>query len=244
MNPAGFELFLVGLSYLIAVYGTYTALQFAFAIPHGLSWAEIIGSVTGAALALGGAAWAMHFIGMNSVDLGVPVGFDPALVLASLALALLAACAGFFIVGRSGGGPLNLPLGALAAGLGFALMQYTGMEAMIVPGGKVSYDPTLLGASVAIAIVAAAGALWLAFRLNGNLMRLVSALFIGVALCAMHYTAVYGLNLQAAKTAAADAALMSPATAAYAVFGITAAVLTLLLVYSSWKSARTLTSNL
>jgi NO-binding membrane sensor protein with MHYT domain len=243
MNPAGYEIFLVGLSYLIAVYGSYTALQFAFAIPHGLSWAEIIGSVVGAALALGGAAWAMHFIGMNSVDLGVPVGFDPALVLASLAAALLAACAGFFIMGRSGGGPLNFPVGALAAGLGFALMQYTGMEAMIVPG-KVSYDPTLLGASVAIAIVAAAGALWLAFHLQGNLMRLVSALFIGVGLCAMHYTAVYGLKLQAAKTAAADAALMSPATAAYAVFGITAAVLTLLLVYSSWKSARTLTSNL
>lgn len=243
MSPASYELFLVGLSYLIAVYGSYTALQFAFAIPHGLTWGEIIGSLSGAAVALGVAAWAMHFIGMNSMDLGVPVSYDPALVIASLVLAILAAAAGLLIVGRSGGGPLNLPLGALVTGLGFALMQYTGMEAMIVPA-KVSYDLTLLGASALIALVAAAGVLWLAFHLHGGLMRFVSALFLGVALCLVHYAAVYGIKLQAAKTAPADAALMSPATAAYAVFGIASAVLTLLLVYTSWKSARTLTSNL
>jgi len=244
MNPASYEVFLVGLSYLIVAYGSYTALQYAFPIPHGLTWGEILASVAGAAVALGGAVWAMHFIGMNSVDLGVAVTYDPALVAVSLALAVLAAAAGLFIVGRSGGGPLNLPLGALVTGLGLALMQYTGMEAMTVPG-KVSYDPTLIAGSAAIAILAAAAVLWLAFRLHGNLMRFVSALFLGAALCAMHYTAVYGLKLEGgAKPAAADASLMSPANAAYVVFGVAALVLTLLLVYSTWKSARTLTSNL
>src|SRR3974390_1095256 len=113
MIPSNYEVFLVGLSYLIAVYGSYTALQCAFAIPHGLSWGEIIASVAGAAVALGGAVWAMHFIGMNSVDLGVAVADAPGVVAISLGLAVLAAAAGLFIVGRSDGGPLTLPLGAL-----------------------------------------------------------------------------------------------------------------------------------
>ena len=50
MIPANYEVFLVGLSYLIVVYGSYTALQCAFAIPHGLSWGEITASVAGAIL--------------------------------------------------------------------------------------------------------------------------------------------------------------------------------------------------
>src|SRR5439155_3815324 len=95
----------------------------------------------------GGAIWSMHFIGMNAADMGVPVAYDPLLTFVSLILAVVAPAIGLFIVGRSDGGPWNLPLGGVLTGLGVALMHYTGMAAMIMPA-KITYDTTLFAASI------------------------------------------------------------------------------------------------
>ncbi|HZF18080.1 MAG TPA: MHYT domain-containing protein, partial [Burkholderiales bacterium] len=188
MNTIHYEPFLVALSYVISVFGSYTALQLAIAIPQARSWGAVIGSCVGAATAVGGGAiWSMHFIGMNAADLGMPVAYDPVLTIASLVVAILAPAVGLFIVGRSDGGLFNLPLGGVLTGLGVTLMHYTGMAAMIIPA-KISYDPTLFIASIVIAIVAATVALWLAFNLRGNLQRFGSAFVMGVAVCGMHYT--------------------------------------------------------
>jgi NO-binding membrane sensor protein with MHYT domain len=245
MNTIHYEPFLVGLSYVISVFGSYTALQLAIAIPQGRSWGAVIGSVIGAAVAVGGGAiWSMHFIAMNAADLGIPVAYDPFLTFLSLAFGILAPAVGLFIVGRSDGGPFNLPLGGVLTGAGVALMHYTGMAAMIMPA-KISYDPTLFWAANAIAIVAATVALWLAFNLRGNLQRFGSAFVMGVAVCGMHYTGMYALKLEPTKEVIADTGIaLSPANLAYSVFGVTAVILTLLLAYSAWKAQRTLSANL
>jgi NO-binding membrane sensor protein with MHYT domain len=245
MNTIHYEPFLVALSYVISVFGSYTALQLAIAIPQGRSWGAVVGSCIGAATAVGGGAiWSMHFIGMNAADLGMPVAYDPVLTIASLVVAILAPAIGLFIVGRSDGGLLNLPLGGVLTGLGVTLMHYTGMAAMILPA-RISYDPTLFIASIVIAIVAATVALWLAFNLRGNLQRFGSAFVMGIAVCGMHYTGMYALKLEPTKEAvAAGGIALSPANLAYSVFGVTAAILTLLLIYSAWKAQRTLAIDL
>jgi NO-binding membrane sensor protein with MHYT domain len=245
MNTIHYEPFLVALSYVISVFGSYTALQLAIAIPAGRTWGAVIGSVIGAAAAVGGGAiWSMHFIGMNAADLGIPVAYDPVLTITSLILSILAPAVGLFIVGRSDGGPINLPLGGVLTGLGVALMHYTGMAAMIMPA-KISYDPTLFWASIAIAIVAATVALWLAFNLRGNLQRFGSAFVMGIAVCGMHYTGMYALKLEPTKEAVVNTGIaLSPTNLAYSVFGVTAVILTLLLIYSAWKSQRALSANL
>jgi NO-binding membrane sensor protein with MHYT domain len=245
MNTIHYEPFLVALSYVISVFGSYTALQLAIAIPQGRSWGAVVGSCIGAATAVGGGAiWSMHFIGMNAADLGIPVAYDPVLTITSLIVAILAPALGLFIVGRSDGGLFNLPLGGVLTGLGVTLMHYTGMAAMIMPA-KISYDPTLFIASIVIAIVAATVALWLAFNLRGNLQRFGSAFVMGVAVCGMHYTGMYALKLEPTKEAvAAGGIALSPANLAYSVFGVTAVILTLLLIYSAWKAQRTLTASL
>jgi len=245
MNTIHYEPFLVALSYVISVFGSYTALQLAIAIPQGRTWGAVIGSVIGAAVAVGGGAiWSMHFIGMNAADLGIPVAYDPVLTITSLILSILAPALGLFIVGRSDGGPINLPLGGVLTGLGVALMHYTGMAAMIMPA-KISYDPTLFWASIAIAIVAATVALWLAFNLRGNLQRFGSAFVMGIAVCGMHYTGMYALKLEPTKEAVVNTGIaLSPTNLAYSVFGVTAVILTLLLIYSAWKSQRALSANL
>jgi NO-binding membrane sensor protein with MHYT domain len=243
MNTIHYEPFLVALSYVISVFGSYTALQLAIAIPQGRTWGAVIGSVVGAAVAVGGGAiWSMHFIGMNAADLGIPVAYDPVLTITSLILSILAPAVGLFIVGRSDGGPINLPLGGLLTGLGVALMHYTGMAAMIMPA-TISYDTTLFWASIVIAVVAATVALWLAFNLRGNLQRFGSAFVMGVAVCGMHYTGMYALKLTPTKDVVV-AGGMSSTNLAYSVFGVTAVLLTLLLIYSAWKSQRTLSAEL
>lgn len=241
MNTITYDPFLVALSYLISVFGSYTALQLAIAIPQAKTWAGVLGSVTGAAVALGGGAiWSMHFIAMNAADMGMPVAYDALLTLASLVVGIVASAIGLFVVGRSDGGPINLPLGGLLTGLGVAWMHYTGMAAMIMQA-KISYDDTLFYASIAIAVVAATVALWLAFNLRGNWQRFGSAIVMGIAVCGMHYTGMFAVQLQHTKEAVAPTGMaLSPADLAYSVFGITAVLLTLLLVYGAWKSQRAL----
>ena len=245
MNAITYDPLLVALSYVISVFGSYTALQLAIAIPQARTWGAIIGSVIGAAAALGGGAiWSMHYIGMIAADMGMPVAYDPIFTLASLVLAILAPAIGLLIVGRSDGGPLNLPLGGVLTGLGVALMHYTGMAAMVMPA-KISYDTTLFWASIVIAIVAATVALWLAFNLRGRLQRFGSAFVMGIAVCGMHYTGMYALKLEKTKDVITDSGIaLSPANMAYSVFGITAVILTLLLIYSIWRASRTLTADL
>src|SRR2546430_70494 len=174
MNSIQYDPLLVGLSYVISVFGSYTALQLAIAIPQARTWAAVIGSVTGASVALGGGAiWSMHFIGMNAADMGVPVAYDPLLTFVSLILAIVAPAIGLFIVGRSDGGPLNLPLGGVLTGLGVALMHYTGMAAMIMPA-KITYDTTLFAPSLLIAVWVCTVGRWLPFKPPGTLRRVVT----------------------------------------------------------------------
>jgi NO-binding membrane sensor protein with MHYT domain len=157
-----------------------------------------------------------------------------------LILSVAAPAIGLFIVGRSDGGPFNLPLGGVLTGLGVALMHYTGMAAMIMQA-KITYDTTLFAASLVIAVVAATVALWLAFNLRGNLQRFGSAIVMGIAVCGMHYTGMYAVRMEHTKEAVpATGIALSPANMSYSVFAVTAVLLTLLLVYSTWKAQRTL----
>ena len=245
MNTIQYDPLLVALSYVISVFGSYTALRLAIAIPRAETWMGVIASVIGAALALGGGGiWSMHFIAMNAADMGMPVAGDAFLTIASLVTGIVVSAIGLFVVGRSDGAVSNLLGGGIVTGLGFALMHYTGMAAMIMPA-KINYDTTLFAASIVIAIVAATVALWLAFHLRGNLQRFGSALVMGIAVCGMHYTGMYAVQLQKTGEAVASTGIsLSPTDLGYSVFGITAALLTLLLIYSAWRSQRMLRTEI
>src|SRR5438552_15355179 len=100
MNTITYDPLLVALSYVISVFGSYTALQLAIAIPQARTWTGVITSVTGAAVAVGGGAlWSMPFIAMNAADLGVPVAYDAFLSFASAVAGVAARCRGLVLVG-------------------------------------------------------------------------------------------------------------------------------------------------
>jgi NO-binding membrane sensor protein with MHYT domain len=187
MTHTSYDPLLVALSYAISVFGAFTALQLAVAIPTAKGTA-LWGWVAGAAAAMGGGAiWSMHFIAMLAFRMPMKVSYDLSLTLASLVLAMVVTGAGLFIVGRGKPSLARLLGGGTLTGLGVATMHYTGMMAMQMPA-RISYEPGLFGLSLVIAVVASTAALWLAFNLRGNLQRFGSAFIMGAAVCGMHYT--------------------------------------------------------
>lgn len=57
------------------------------------------------------------------------------------------------------------------------------------------YDHMIVALSVVIAVTAATAALWLAFNLRGKWQRFGSAFVMGLAVCGMHYTGMYGVSM-------------------------------------------------
>ena len=237
---ATYDLTLVALSYLIAVFGSYTALQLAIEIPvaEGKSMIAWLG---GAALAIGGGAiWSMHFIGMLAYQVDIPVGYDPTLTAISAVIAVIVTGIGLFVVGRGAASYAKLIMGGIFTGLGVAGMHYTGMAAMIMPA-DLSYDPLLFALSIVIAVVAATVALWLAFNLRGNLQRFGSAIVMGLAVCGMHYTGMAAAILTWTGETQVNAGLrLSALELAIYVFAIAGTLLTAILFVAMLRPGQVL----
>ena len=191
---ASYNWFLVILSFLVSVFGSFTGLQ----ITNGMKSSKTGPSITwiiAAAVSLGGGAiWTMHFIGMLAYQVPMDVGYKPGLTFLSLLIAVVAVGIGIYIA-VSGKLSIVRLLGAgLFTGLAVASMHYIGMEAMVMHGAMV-YDKTLVGVSLAIAIVAATVALWLAVNLKGTLLMLGSAVVMAIAVCGMHYTGMAAMSM-------------------------------------------------
>ena len=180
---------LVAISLLVAMLASYTALDMAgrLATAQGrvARW-----WLAGGAAAMGLGIWSMHFIAMLAFKLPVPVGYDLAITLYSLAVSIGASAYALWLVSRPSLPLQRLAAGAVLMGLGIAAMHYLGMAAM-QPG--IDYHPGWFAASIAVAIAAAGAALWIAFRLrveqrNTVRLRMLASLVMGLAIVGMHYT--------------------------------------------------------
>ncbi|MDP4002965.1 MHYT domain-containing protein [Methylobacterium sp. NEAU K] len=200
MVHTGYNPALVALSIAIAVFAAYTALDLggrARGPVPGPRWPWI----TGAAVAMGGGIWSMHFVGMLAFEMGMPAAYDLSLTLISLLLAVAVTGGAFAWVALSGERFAGLLIGGPLMGLGVAGMHYTGMAAMQVPG-NLAYSPSIVAVSVAIAVTAATAALWLTFRRHGVWQKLVAACVMGVAVAGMHYTGMAAATFTAEETGA------------------------------------------
>ena len=83
---------------------------------------------------------------------------------------------------------------------GIIAMHYIGMEAMIMPV-KIIYHKPLLILSIVIAFIASYAALFLFLRFRhdytSNPKMWLSAIFMGIAICGMHYTGMNAAQFQA-----------------------------------------------
>ena len=182
---------LVVFSLLVAILASYTALDMAgrLATTEGrvARW-----WLAGGATAMGLGIWSMHFVGMLAFNLPIPIGYDLAITLYSLAVSVCASAYALWLVSRPQLPRRRLLAGAVLMGLGIATMHYLGMTAMRMQPG-IDYDPLWFAASILIAIGAAGAALWIAFRLRKEgertlRLRLLASLVMGLAIVGMHYT--------------------------------------------------------
>ena len=192
--PFSHDHWLAALSYAVAAFASYSALDMAERMHRTAGITRIMWQGCAAA-ALGGGIWAMHFIAMLSLTIDTPIAYDPLKTLLSLVTSVSFVAIGFRIIQR------RRSLAAIAAagsivGLGVAAMHYLGMAAMVLPA-RIAYEPGLWGLSIAIAMAAATAGLWLSTRIHHRLHdRVLAALVMAVAVCGMHYTGMAALVVQ------------------------------------------------
>ncbi|MEO7083191.1 MAG: PAS domain S-box protein [Gemmatimonadaceae bacterium] len=202
-----FDAQLVAASVAIAMLASYAALTISGRVGASRGSAKLVW-LCGGGLAMGLGIAAMHFIGMLAMGMGLPIAFEPVRTIASAALAIIASTAA---LGIANGGSLRLPrlaAGAIAAGIAIAGMHYLGMAAM---RGQFSihHDALRVAISIAIAVSAAGATLWIAFYANddpglrGAILRIVSAIGMGIAISGMHYTAMSAAHFRLDPTASA-----------------------------------------
>jgi diguanylate cyclase (GGDEF)-like protein len=189
-----YNAWLVALSIAVAVLVSYTALKLAARVAladRSVSSLWLFGGAT----AMGIGIWSMHFIGMLAFSLPIPLRYDIATTLGSLAVAIVTSGVAIKISSGPNLSFTRLGVGSLVMGGGICAMHYSGMAAIqIVP--MIRYEPRLVAASIAIAVSASFVALWLAFRLRHGqsrvilLARLAAAVVMGLAISGMHYTAM------------------------------------------------------
>ena len=158
--PVTHEPWLVALSLVVAIQGAYVGLSLAVQV-GGAIGARQRWLLAGAALSLGVAIWAMHFVAMLAARLPFPVDYLVFPTLLSFLVCVLVVGAAVFAVSA---GPLTTPrllAAAVFMGLGIVSMHYTGMTALHA-SAHMTHSPLLVAAGVAIAIATSGVALRLA----------------------------------------------------------------------------------
>ena len=191
--PVTHEPWLVALSLVVAIQGAFVGLSLAVQVGEAAG-ARRRWLIAGAALSLGVAIWAMHFVGMLAVRLPFPVDYLVFPTLLSFLVCVLVVGAAVFSASAGTLTMNRLAASAVFMGLGIVSMHYIGMAALHASTGM-RHDPAFVAASVAIAIAASGLALRLATTSHGRPPLLISAAALGMAISGMHYTAMAGLTL-------------------------------------------------
>lgn len=207
-----YDLALVGLSILVAIIASYTALDLAGCVSASTSsprksWSWLIAG----AVAMGLGVWSMHFIGMLAFHLPIPVAYDLVISLLSMSIAVIVSAVALLILRRPELKTINLFLGAILMGIGICAMHYTGMFAMQM-SPPIRYNPYIVASSVLIAMGASLAALWIAFQLRAKrskfalLAKLGSAAVMGLAIAGTHYTGMAAAHFSIGSTCLAASA--------------------------------------
>jgi PAS domain S-box-containing protein len=169
-------------SLLIAVLTSGCALSIA-ASRH-LGWRRLVlGSV-----AMGTGICAMHYSGMSAIRIRPAIGYDPALVLASIMIAVLASFAALWLAfrlrtGRSWQLAAGRLVAAMIMGLAIAGMHYTGMAASHFAPGAYCVGGSLIDNQVL-----------------GSVIGIITVGLLAIALI----TAVFDAHLQSRSTSQSD----------------------------------------
>lgn len=183
---------LVTLSFLVAVFASYVALDLARRVEDAVGNPARIWLICGS-LVMGSGIWSMHFIAMMAFSLPIPLGYDWFITLLSWLAAVSVSGIALLIASRKELHRRQLVLGSLTMGVGISLMHYVGMLAMRM-NPSIQWDPWLFLLSIVIAIVASFAALRIFFWMRSHppqqvfAWQILASLVMGAAIFSMHYT--------------------------------------------------------
>ncbi|MES2938739.1 MAG: MHYT domain-containing protein [Pseudomonadota bacterium] len=187
LMSTSYEPSLVILSFVIAAVGAFVALTASAGIVGAGRRVNFFNAVA-SGVALGGiGVWAMHFVGMLALRVNMGVSYSVGETLVSLVAAAGASAAALLWVARDPGSLPRIVGAGTLLGLGVCVMHYLGMYGMRF-AGYFEWAWDTVAASVAIAVVAATAALWLAFSVRSLRARFAASLVMAAAVCSMHYT--------------------------------------------------------
>lgn len=188
--PITYNPILVFVSATIAILSAYITLEVSNKLSASSGTNHTFWLVSGA-ITLGSGIWAMHFVAMLAFAIPVSITYNFLIVLFSLLVPILVSFLALSIISRPEPKLSAILIGSLIIGIGIAVMHYAGMAAMQMPA-SLSYNPVLLALSIAIAIVVSFVALVLSLlfckRKGQKLLKVFSAVVMGVAVMSMHYT--------------------------------------------------------
>lgn len=186
---------LVASSLAIAIFSSFTALLISQHVATRSTTSARRAWTTVGGLCMGAGIWAMHFTGMLAFSLPCTTNYDPGITVLSMIPGVLASILAVAIISRTAISTRHLLGGGLLLGAGIGTMHYSGMAAYQLQG-LVRYDLKLFLLSIGVAVALAIFALWLKFRLQSWQGRwqaaapVISAVVMGLAVSAMHYTAM------------------------------------------------------
>lgn len=184
------------LSIFIACLASYTALSLNERVRKNSFLHQSIWLLL-ASLAMAFGIWSMHFIGMSAFSLPIAMRFNHLWTFISIIPAILAAFIAFYLVSRPSQSLVSFTFAGVTLGAGIAAMHYTGMAAMVTTA-VYRYDAGLFILSIAIAIVVSFVALYIFSRLKKLMekwiMKLATALLMGLAVSSMHYTGMSAVS--------------------------------------------------
>ncbi len=229
--PFAHDWHLVALSYIVASSGSYAALAMAERLRQKSRAGSNIWQM-GSALTLGGSIWSMHLVAMLALHIQLQLSYDLFGTVMSFVVAVASVAIGLTIARRGELSWWRLLAAGAVIGSGVATMHYLGMAALVFPG-SLAYRPALFVLSIAVAIVAAVAALWLALKLRPDWrLRSAAALVMATAICGMHYTGMAAAVFQPEPWAKTVEGLQT-GPLAIAVAGVTLALLATALVIAS-----------
>ncbi|WP_117168176.1 EAL domain-containing protein [Paraliobacillus sediminis] len=186
---------IVFLSILIVCFASYVAISMNDRIQKNSFFDRKIW-ISLASAAMGFGIWSMHFVGMGAYMLPVSMSYDHSLTILSMIPAFGASFLAFYLANRSDKSWFLYVLSGFIMGVGISGMHYIGMESMIMDA-KFVYNPLFVFLSIGIAILASFVALYIFStsrkkQMQGRLMKMLTAILLGLAVTSMHYTAMLG----------------------------------------------------
>lgn len=183
-----YDAWLVAASVGVAVMAAFTCLRLTSGLRLLPAPARKL-RIAQAAVALGGGIWSMHFVAMMAVQLNVVIFYDPLRTLGSALIAVLVTGAALLLLHFGERTPRRIAAAGCLTGLGIVAMHYLGMSA-ITGNCLVAFGPWGVVLASAIGIGASILAMAMAYRRRSRRATMLGALLLGLAVSAMHYSAM------------------------------------------------------